>query len=59
VNAFTDDAGNIYLHRGLLDYLETDEEIAAVMAHEMSHQGAMGVNSAAPTVYSIAWVQSM
>lgn len=38
VNAFTDDAGNIYLHRGLLDYLETDEEIAAVMAHEMSHQ---------------------
>jgi predicted Zn-dependent protease len=38
VNAFTDDVGNIYLHRGLLDYLETDEEIAAVMAHEMSHQ---------------------
>jgi predicted Zn-dependent protease len=38
VNAFTDDAGNTYLHRGLLDYLETDEEIAAVMAHEMSHQ---------------------
>jgi predicted Zn-dependent protease len=38
VNAFTDKEGHIYLHRGLLDYLETDEEIAAVMAHEMSHQ---------------------
>ena len=38
VNAFTDEEGHIYLHRGLLDYLESDEEVAAVMAHEMSHQ---------------------
>jgi len=38
VNAFTDEDGHIYLHRGLLDYLESDEEIAAVMAHEMGHQ---------------------
>jgi predicted Zn-dependent protease len=38
VNAFADEGGQIYLHRGLLDYLETDEEIAAVMAHEMGHQ---------------------
>ncbi|HET6161556.1 MAG TPA: M48 family metallopeptidase [Dongiaceae bacterium] len=37
VNAFTA-ADGIYLHRGLLDYLESDEEIAAVMAHEMGHQ---------------------
>ncbi|MEZ5834030.1 MAG: M48 family metallopeptidase, partial [Dongiaceae bacterium] len=38
VNAFTDKDGQIYLHRGLLEYLGTDEEIAAVMAHEMGHQ---------------------
>ena len=38
VNAFTDENGDIYLHRGLLDYLESDDEIAAVMAHEMGHQ---------------------
>jgi predicted Zn-dependent protease len=38
VNAFVDEDGHIYLHRGLLDYLESDEEIAAVMAHEMGHQ---------------------
>lgn len=38
VNAFADEGGDIYLHRGMLEYLETDEEIAAVMAHEMSHQ---------------------
>lgn len=40
VNAFADEGGHIYLHRGLLDYLETEEEIAAVMAHEMGHQVA-------------------
>ncbi len=28
VNAFTDEDGHIYLHRGLLDHLESDEEIA-------------------------------
>ena len=38
VNAHVDDTGTIYLHRGLLDYFERDEEIAAVMAHEMGHQ---------------------
>ncbi len=38
VNAFVDENAHIYLHRGLLDYLETDDEIAAVMAHEMGHQ---------------------
>ena len=38
VNAFTDENGDIYLHRGLLDYLQSDDEIACVMAHEMGHQ---------------------
>jgi predicted Zn-dependent protease len=38
VNAHVDEDAQIYLHRGLLEYLESDEEIAAVMAHEMGHQ---------------------
>lgn len=38
VNAYADKGGHIYLHRGMLEYLETDAEIAAVMAHEMGHQ---------------------
>ena len=50
VNAFTDEAGHIYLHRGLLDYLESDEEIAAVMAHEMSHQIAGHVDESTRSV---------
>ena len=50
VNAFTDEAGHIYLHRGLLDYLETDEEIAAVIAHEMSHQIAGHVEESTQSI---------
>jgi predicted Zn-dependent protease len=37
-NAYADEGGHIYLHRGILEYLETEAEIAAVMAHEMGHQ---------------------
>lgn len=50
VNAFVDEAGDIYLHRGLLDYFERDEEIAAVMAHEMSHQIAGHVDESTRSV---------
>lgn len=50
VNAFTDEDGQIYLHRGLLDYLERDEEIAGVMAHEMSHQIAGHVDESTRSV---------
>ena len=50
VNAFTDEGGHITLHRGLLDYLESDAEIAAVMAHEMSHQIAGHVDESTRSV---------
>ena len=50
VNAFVDEDAQIYLHRGLLDYLETDEEIAAIMAHEMSHQIAGHVDESTRSV---------
>lgn len=38
VNAYVGKGGHIYLHRGILEHLETEAQIAAVMAHEMSHQ---------------------
>jgi predicted Zn-dependent protease len=50
VNAFTDEGGQIYLHRGLMDYLESDEEIAAVMAHEMGHQIAGHVDESTRSI---------
>jgi hypothetical protein len=37
VNAFSLAGGPIYFTTGLLDYVQSDHELAAVMAHEMSH----------------------
>jgi Zn-dependent protease with chaperone function len=35
--AFIMPSGKIYITRGLLDYLETEQQVAAVLAHEMAH----------------------
>ena len=40
VNAFALPDGYIYLYRGLVDKLERDDEIAAVIAHEIAHIAA-------------------
>ncbi|MCL5102554.1 MAG: M48 family metalloprotease [Armatimonadetes bacterium] len=37
VNAFSVPGGFIYVHRGLLNYVQTDQELAAVLAHEIIH----------------------
>lgn len=36
-NAFSLPGGYIYIYKGLLDLLETDDEIAFVLAHEIGH----------------------
>jgi predicted Zn-dependent protease len=37
INAFTVPGGNILISSGLIDFCDTPEELAAVMAHEMGH----------------------
>lgn len=37
VNAFSLPGGFIYVYEGLLEFAESDDEIAGVMAHEISH----------------------
>jgi len=37
VNAFSLPGGYIYLYKGLLDKVESDDELAAVIAHEIAH----------------------
>ncbi len=43
LNAFTTPGGNIYMFEGLYDKLETDDEIAATLAHEIGHCAAKHV----------------
>lgn len=37
INAFTTGCCYIYVHRGLLTYLETEAELATVLGHEIAH----------------------
>lgn len=37
VNAFSLPGGYIYVHKGLLDYVQSDHELAGVLAHEIAH----------------------
>jgi Zn-dependent protease with chaperone function len=37
INAFSLPGGHIYVNKGLLDFCETDHELAAVLAHEVAH----------------------
>ncbi len=37
INAFCVPGGHIYIFRGLLDFVQSDDELAAVIAHETTH----------------------
>jgi len=62
INAFTTPGGNVYFFEGLFDKLTTDDEIAAVLAHEIGHcaarhtvkkyQAALGYNVAGSLIMS-------
>lgn len=40
LNAFTTPGGNVYMYTGLLDKLKSDDQVAAVLAHEIGHCAA-------------------
>ena len=62
LNAFTTPGGNVYVFTGLMDKLKTDDQIAAVLAHEIGHcaarhtikkfQAALGYNLIEGIVFS-------
>ena len=40
INAFTTGGGYVYIHRGLMTYLSSEAELAAVLGHEIGHDVA-------------------
>ncbi len=40
VNAFTPGGGYVYIHRGLMNYLQSEAELASVLGHEIGHDVA-------------------
>lgn len=53
INAFALPGGYIYIHRGLLAYLNSEAELAAVLAHEVGHVTAR--HSVQQQSQSTAW----
>jgi len=37
VNAFSTPGGHVYINKGLLDFVQSDQELAGVIAHEITH----------------------
>lgn len=56
INAFTLPNGGIYFYTGLLEKLGSDDEIAAVMAHEISHNACMHVIRGDAKAGKMSWI---
>ncbi len=41
INAFTLPGGHVYVYRGLLDFVASDDELAGVLAHELGHNARL------------------
>lgn len=61
INAFALPGGYVYINRGLLGYMQSEAELAAVLAHEIGHitarhavrQRTAGVGAGAATILSV------
>jgi predicted Zn-dependent protease len=56
LNAFTLPNGQIYFNKGLIDLAGSDDELAAVMAHEIGHNAQMHVIRGEKKTKPLNWV---
>lgn len=59
VNAFAIPGGRIYVHTGLLEAVETEEQLLGVLAHEVSHGEARHGTERLTTTYGVALVAAL
>ena len=57
VNAFSIPGGYIYFYEGLLDFAESDDELAGVIAHEISHASFRHLATLRKESSKFDWVQ--
>jgi predicted Zn-dependent protease len=56
INAFTLPSGKIYFYKGLIDFANNDDEIAAVMAHEIGHNAHFHALRGEAKARKLSWV---
>lgn len=55
INAFTLPNGQIYFYKGLVDFANNDDEIAAVMAHEIGHNARLHALRGEAKARKLSW----
>ncbi len=55
INAFTLPNGQIYVYKGLIDFSNSDDEIAAVLAHEIGHNARMHALRGEAKARKLSW----
>lgn len=56
INAFTLPNGQIYFYKGLIDLANSDDEIAAVMAHEIGHNSRLHALRGQAKARKLSWI---
>jgi predicted Zn-dependent protease len=59
VNAFCTPGGYIYIYTGLLKYLESEDQLAGVMGHEMAHADRRHTTDQLTKIYGIEFLLSL
>lgn len=49
INAYADDGGNVRVYMGMIDFFQSEDELAAVCGHEMAHLSAEHINDSVGT----------
>jgi predicted Zn-dependent protease len=57
VNAFTLPGGFIFVTQGLLDFVQSDHELAAVLAHEIAHNAKLHAMKQLAKAKKMQWLQ--
>jgi len=56
INAFTLPGGHVYVYRGLLDFVSSDDELAGVLAHELGHNARLHALRGQSKAKKLNWV---
>jgi predicted Zn-dependent protease len=49
INAYADDGGNVRVYMGMIDFFQSEDELAAVCGHEMAHLSAEHISDSTGT----------
>lgn len=56
INAFTLPGGHVYVFKGLLDFVASDDELAGVLAHELGHNARLHALRGQSKAKKLSWL---